>query len=315
MAQPQPNFGAGGNSTTTYAGEFAGEYIKGALLSGETLANGLINIKPNVKLKSVIKTYADTTPIVDATCDFTDNADLALNERILEPKEFQLNQIFCKDEFQKDWEAISMGYSAFDSLPPKFSDFMIATASERVAQFVEQQIWSGAGGANSFEGFTSLLTNDGGIDVAAAAGGVDASNVIDEMGKIADSIPSAVYAKEDLHIYVSSNIARAYVRALGGFAAAGVGANGFNNQGTMWYSSGNLTFDGIKVVVAQGLANNTAVAAQKSNLYYGTGLLNDTNTVKVIDTSETLGDQNVRVVMRFTSGVIHGIRSDIKLYA
>ena len=123
MAQPQPNFGAGGNSTTTYAGEFAGEYIKGALLSGETLANGLINIKPNVKLKSVIKTYADTTPIVDATCDFTDNADLALNERILEPKEFQLNQIFCKDEFQKDWEAISMGYSAFDSLPPKFSDF------------------------------------------------------------------------------------------------------------------------------------------------------------------------------------------------
>ena len=142
-----------------------------------------------------------------------------------------------------------------------------------------------------------------------------ASNIVTNLTTITNAIPTAVYSKEDLHIYVSSNIARAYVRALGGFSAAGVGANGFNNQGTMWYSSGNLTFDGIKLVVGQGFADNHMISAQKSNLYFGTGLLNDMNTVKVIDTSDVLGDQQVRVVMRFTAGVIHGIRSDIKLYA
>ena len=31
--------------TTTYAGEFAGEYISAALLSGATLDNGLISVK------------------------------------------------------------------------------------------------------------------------------------------------------------------------------------------------------------------------------------------------------------------------------
>ena len=34
--------------TSTYAGEFAGKYISAALLSGSTIENGLITVKPNV---------------------------------------------------------------------------------------------------------------------------------------------------------------------------------------------------------------------------------------------------------------------------
>ena len=56
-------------------------------------------------------------------------------------------------------------------------------------------------------------------------------------------------------------------------------------------------------------------AAQKSNLYCGTGLLSDQNEVRVIDTSETLGDMNVRVIMRFTAGVQHVFGGDIVLYS
>ena len=41
--------------TSSYAGEFAGQYIAAALLSGATLNNGGITIKPNVKFKEVIK--------------------------------------------------------------------------------------------------------------------------------------------------------------------------------------------------------------------------------------------------------------------
>ena len=41
--------------TTTYAGEFAGDYIAAALLSGKTLSEEAITIKPNVKYKEVIK--------------------------------------------------------------------------------------------------------------------------------------------------------------------------------------------------------------------------------------------------------------------
>ena len=309
MPQPQPTI------TTSYAGEFAGEYISAALLSGNTLANGLITVKPNVKFKSVLKTFSsDTSSIADATCAFTDTADISLAEKILEPKEFQQNLILCKDQFQSDWEAVQMGYSAFDNLPPKFSDFMIAHASEQVAQFVEQKIWSGAAGAGSFQGFTANLLADTTVnDVTGTT--VNAGNVIAELGKIVDAIPSALYNKEDMFIYVSQNVARAYVRALGGFAANGLGANGIDNKGTQWYNGGGLSFDGVKIVVANGLAADTAVAAQKSNLFFGTGLLSDHNLVKVIDMADIDGSQQVRVVMRFTAGIQHGIGADTVLYS
>ena len=151
------------------------------------------------------------------------------------------------------------------------------------------------------------------VDVASHAA-VTASNCIDKLGSIVDAIPSALYNKEDLHIYVSQNIARAYVRALGGFATS-IGSNGTDAKGTQWYNAGGqLSFDGVKIFVANGLADDTAMAAQKSNLYFGTGLLSDMNEVKVLDMADLDGSQNVRVIMRFTSGVQYGIGSDIVLY-
>jgi hypothetical protein len=56
------------------------------------------------------------------------------------------------------------------------------------------------------------------------------------------------------------------------------------------------------------------VAAETSNLYFGTGLLSDHNEVKVIDMADLDGSQNVRVIMRFTAGVQYGIGGDIVLY-
>jgi hypothetical protein len=76
-----------------------------------------------------------------------------------------------------------------------------------------------------------------------------------------------------------------------------------------------MNFQGIPLFATGGLADNTAVAAQKSNLFFGTGLLDDRNEVKVIDMADLDGSQNVRVVMRYTAGVQHGIGSDIVLYA
>jgi len=150
------------------------------------------------------------------------------------------------------------------------------------------------------------------IDVVGTT--VTAANVIAELGKVVDAIPTSVYGKEDLYIYVSQNIARAYVRALGGFGASGLGANGVNNAGTTWYNGGDLAFDGVKLFVCSGMPDNDMVAAQKSNLFFGTGLLADHNEVKLIDMADLDGSQNVRVVMRFTAGVQYGIGADIVYY-
>lgn len=303
--------------TTTYAGEFAGKYVKAALLNAPTIANGLIEVKPNVKYRSVLKRFATGNLLANATCDFTDTSSVTLTERILQPKELQVNLKLCKQDFQSDWEAVQMGYSAFDQLPPTFADFLIASLAEKVAAENEVSIWRGVNGAGTFDGFSTLLSLDAALptaqEIAGIGGGVNASNVIAELGKVHLAIPDTLYGRDDLAIYVSQNVYRAYVIALGGFGANGLGANGFEGKGTN-QAFGDLMFGGVKIVIANGLAANTMIATYKENLYFGTGLLSDHNEVKVIDMADIDGSQNVRFVMRMTGAVQYSIVEDIVTY-
>ena len=301
---------------TTYAGEFAGKYISAALLSAQTLENGLITVMPNVKYKSVLQVASYNDIVKDATCDFSADGTLTLTEKIIQPEEFQVNVQLCKKDLHATWQAAEMGFSAFDSLPASFEDYVIGYTGAKVASQIESTIWSGqTGTAGEFDGFYYLATAGGSGCVAVTGTAVTAANVIDEMGKVVDAIPQAVYGKDDVFIYVAPNVARAYIRALGGFGANGLGANGVNAEGTTWFNNGALSFDGIPVVVAQGLPASSMMAAQKSNLFFGTGLLNDTNEVKVLDMADLDGSQNVRVIMRFTAAVQMGINSDVVIYA
>ena len=290
------------------------KYIAAALLSGTTLDKGLIEIKPNVKFKEVIKKVATDNIVKNATCDFDPTSTLTLTERILQPEEFQVNLQLCKKDFRSDWEAVQMGYSVYDNLPPSFTDFLLAHVAEKVAQRIETNIWAGANATTGqFDGFTTLFAADADVvDVVGTA--VTAANVIEEMGKVVDAIPSVLYGKEDLTIYVSQKVAKAYVRALGGFGSAGLGAAGVDQKGTMWYGDQPLYFDGIRVAMVNGMPADDMVAAQSSNLYFGTGLLSDSNEVKVLDMGDLDGSQNVRVIMRFTAGIQYGFGSEVVYY-
>jgi hypothetical protein len=301
--------------TTTYAGEFSSKYISAALLSASTIENGGVEVMPNIKFKQVIQKLEIDGIVKDATCDFDATSTLTMTERVLQVEDFQVNLQLCKKDFHSTWQSMEMGASSFDNLPSSFQDYLIAHVAAKVAQKQEQNLWRGANAtAGEYDGLVTLATADATvIDVAKAT--VTSANVIAELGKIVDAIPSALYGKEDLKIYVSQNIARAYVRALGGFAAAGLGANGSEGKGTQWFNNGALSFDGVSVFVAQGLADNNAMAAESSNLFFGTSLMSDSQEVKVLDMTDLDGSDNVRVIMKFAAGAQYGIGSDIVLYS
>jgi hypothetical protein len=308
---------------STYAGEFAGEYIAAALLSASTIDDGGLTVKANIAFKEIIKKLVTTSLVTAAGCDFVPTSDITLTERVLTPTELQVNLQLCKYDFVEDWEAQQMGFGLGQSLPPKFSDFLIAHVAAEVAQNTEFNIWQGdtAGATHtSFDGFEKLIA------ASAAAGDIPAGqqvtaaaltslNIIDEMSKVIDAIPAALYGKEDLFLYVPTQVAKLYVQALGGFGANGLGANGVANMGTQWWNNGSLTINGVKIFVCPGMSNNKMYAAQRSNLYFGTGLLNNTNEVKTLDMGDLDGSNNVRMIMRFTSGVQFGIASDLVEYA
>ena len=303
--------------TTSYAGEFAGKYIAAALLSAPTLEQGGLTIHPNVKYKQVIQKVATDGIVKNASCDFDATSTLTLTERVLQPEEFQVNLSLCRKDFHSTWQAAEMGYGAFDVLPKSFSDFLIAHVAEKVASHMESVIWEGNNAsAGEFSGIMRQLAVDAELPAAQEVAGttVDAGDVIAELGKIVDAIPTRLYGQPDLKLYLSSNIVRAYVRALGGFGASGLGANGTNNQGTQWYTNGSLSFDGLPIFMAPGLDDNRGLATTASNLHFATGLLSDLNEVRVIDTSESLGDMNVLVIMRFTAYAKYGFAGDCVTY-
>jgi len=321
--------------TSTYAGEAASGYIAAALLSANTLDKKLVTIMPNVKYKSVIQKLDVSGIVQDASCDFTTSGSVAISEQVLTPKELQVNLLLCKQEFVDSWEALQLGFSAFDEIPKNFNDFLISYVGGKVAEATEEAIWTGNNASNGqFGGFQNAFSSSiasattvvsGAITVSTGvipafsgstliggqpmSGSITSANVVSKLNDIVNSIPDTVYGKPDLLLYVSTNVAKAYQQALGGGA---VGANGWNNQ--MNVGEKPFNFNGIEIVWCPGMSSDKVVAAQKSNLFFGTGLLSDYNEVKVIDMANIDGSQNYRIVMRYTGGTQFGIGQDIVYY-
>jgi hypothetical protein len=307
--------------TTTYAGEAASGYIAAALLSANTLDKKLVTIMPNVKYKSVIQKLDVSGIVQDASCDFTTSGSVAISEQVLTPKELQVNLLLCKQEFVDSWEALQLGFSAFDEIPKNFNDFLISYVGGKVAEATEESIWEGVNSTNGqFGGFQTAFSASiaaGGATAVLAAksgsiiisGSVTAANVLDKLNSVVNTIPDTVYGKPDVLLYVATDVAKAYQQALAGGA---IGANGWNNQ--MNVGEKPFNFNGIEIVWCPGMTSSKIVAAQKSNLFFGTGLLSDYNEVKVIDMANIDGSQNYRIVMRYTGGTQFGIGQDIVYY-
>ena len=308
------------NITSSYAGEFSGKYISAALLTASTLDANAVTIMPNIKFKQVIQKVETGDLITDGTCDFVASSSVTLSEVILQPLEFQVNLQLCKSDFLSTWDAIQMGYSAFNNngLPTSFSDYLIGYVAGKVAAQNEINLWTGnLGGAQAgeFDGFETLAAADASVLDVAGAVPLTATNIIDEMQKVVDLIPNTLYGKEDLTLYISNKAQKLYVRALGGFAVAATSNAGSDNRGTQWYDNGGLTFGGVPVFVARGMSDNSMIAAEKSNLFFGTGLMSDYNEVRTIDQTPITGSQNVRILMRFTAGAAVGIGANVVYYA
>jgi hypothetical protein len=211
---------------------------------------------------------------------------------------------------------MQLGFSAFDTIPASFNDYLVSYVGGKVAEATEISIWQGVGATNGqFGGLLPALSASaaagGASDVvkSSVSGSITSANVITALNGLVNAIPNEVYGKEDLMIYVPTNVAKAYQTALGG---GSTGVNGYNNQLTVGEKPYN--FNGIEIALCPGMTANYMVAAQKSNLYFGTGLLSDYNQVKVLDMSDLDGSQNYRIIMRYTAGTQFGIGEDVAIH-
>ena len=295
--------------TSNYAGKAAGFYISAALKEATSLDH--LTVLQNIKYKENLQKVAGSSLVRNADCNFTNHGTLALTESILEPKNLQINMETCKDTLLSSWEADTMRAGAMNNNSPKFEDYVISYFTQHIADAVESSVWSGAAATNGqFEGFLTATTgafavngnviqtdNDGGAGTAYTA-----SDIIANLQTIAAAIPSTVYGREDLRIYMNWKTYRLYVSA--------ISALGYVNM----YSMNNdyeATFEGIKLSVVYGMPDDKLVAAQTSNLFFGTDLVSDTTQVKMLDMSPLDGSENLRFVAKYSGGVQVGIGAEV----
>jgi len=295
-------------TTSNFAGKAAGFYISAALKQANSL--DFLTTIENIKYKSNIQRMAGSGVVKNATCDFTDAGTLALTEKVLEPKNLQINLDLCKSTLLDSWEALQMRAGAGAPPPASFNDYVISYMGEIIAEATEESIWSGADAtAGEFEGFltgtTGIFAVDGTVVGSTASGAYTAANIIANLQTLTADMAtniSAVLRKDDLHIYMSPKTYALYVSAVSTLGYV----NAYNMNGD--YAP---VFEGYKIAVCNGMADNQLVAAEKSNLFFGTDLLSDATRITLMDMAALDGSDNMRLVARYSGGVQLGVGADI----
>jgi hypothetical protein len=301
--------------TSNFAGKAAGFYIAAALKEAKSL--DYLTQMNNVRYKANIQSAANTGFVRNATCDFTENGTLTLTEKVLELKPLQINIDLCKKTLVDSWESLEMS-GAYGNPPASFDDFVISYMGGIIADATETGIWQDDNGNGELTtGFLSAVVGlllpgvDGTVIQSSASGAYTAANIIANLqtltADMAANVP-AILQKEDTHIYMNSKTYSLYVSAVSTLGYV----NAYNMNGDY-----EPVFEGYKIAVCPGMNDNELVAAQKSNMYWGTDLVSDFGTtgtgprITIMDMAALDGSDNLRCVARYSGAVQTGIGADI----
>lgn len=288
---------------TTYAGKYAGEYIRSAFSANDSL--NFVTFRTNVDWREVVKKLVDDVDFEAPNCAFTPLGDVAITERFLTIKKFQVQREICKNTYLQDWAARDVQNG---NLETALTDNLIANMLEGIAAANETKMWTGTDSATSYDGLVTLISNDvdGDVNFVTTPVAITNANVFAEMQRMVAALPVAIKNSTERPImYLSTDVWEKFM-----FASAAAG-NG-------WYTFGGAevpkTFLGMyQIGVCSGLPANTMLMTQKSNLWFGTNVESDWNNILVKDMGE-FGEDNVRFSAKFFAGVQYGIGSKIAAY-
>ncbi len=297
--------------TSNYAGKYAGEIMRPVLLSANTLSEGLVNIHEGIRNKTNIPILTVDEDIVQAyACDFTDEGTSATTEKILEVTRLMTNMKICKETFFATWLEDQTGTGSYldAQIPNDWYSAFQDQAGGQISKVIELNLWQGNLNTGSFTStytdFDGLLTK---LDADAATikadiSAITAANVIDQMRIGRDAMSAAMVGDYTFEYFVNRVTFQLFRQAV---------SNDFN--GFEYGNAPELMLDGYKINVCAGIPDNLFAISKRENLHFGTNLVSDENNIQLVDTTQTLGDQNVRISAVYSGGTQVTNASDIVL--
>jgi hypothetical protein len=265
---------------------------------------------PGIKSKTKLANVAFGSILKASTCNFEAPTD-TLDAIEIETCAFSAMAQICQFDLEQSFVALQMTQgSNGDFSVPSFMNYYWGVMASQIEEDIELIRWQGdTESVNPLlalcDGHLKKLCPD--VDNLAYKGGgaVNSSNVLATLNAVVNSLPASVrFKKTDLRIRVSSNVASAYELA----AASG---------NTLTYVSAPLqmTYLGIKVVVCEGMPDNTIVASLKDDLVYAFDAEGDAKALKAVNLTDTVAEPYIRTRANVKAGFYHTNPEQISVWA
>lgn len=286
--------------TSNYAGNAALPYVAPAILSGDTIANGYVEVLENVRYKANLRKF-DGVALQAAGCEFSNSGgSLTLSDVVLTTTALQVNEQVCNKDLRTAWEANQMRGQSSNS-PADFQAFAAQYVAAKVAEGVERNIWHGKynhtdGGTDgtyqSFDGICNLIVAGTPGHEDLLTGATTSANILSRLTTLSADIPDVLAGDPDTKLFMSRAMKQLYYTALAGTAEL-----------TFHAAEAANFFNGYEIITPGGMPNDTFIFSKKENLYFGTDLLTDHIEAAVLNLMGVTGDDVTRIIMKFSAGV------------
>jgi len=265
---------------------------------------------PGIKSKTKLANVAFGSILQASTCNFNAPND-TLDAIEIDVCAFSAMAQICQFDLEQSFVALQMTQgSNGDFTVASFMNYYWGIMAKQIEEDIELIRWQGETGSENpllqlCDGHLRKLCADGGALAYANGGAVNSSNVLATLNLVVNNLPASVrFKKADLRIRVSSNVAAAYELA----AASG---------NTLTYVSAPLqmTYLGIKVIVCEGMPDNTIVASLKDDLIYAFDAEGDGKALKAVNLTDTVAEPYIRTRANVKAGFFHTNPEQIAVWA
>ena len=290
------------NGLTAYVDQERMALIKKMILGGRSTR--FLTIQPDIKSAASINLLSSTLVAQAGGCGFNDAGQTILTQNTLNVCPLKINESICIDTLEQYYTQAMLAPGSYDT-DFGFEALYVEEKVSQISSLIDSLIWIGnentTGQTSLCNGFVTLAQTtysgsvvDGNtLNVTA----LTAANIIDVVDAMTQAIPVNIIAEDDLHLFMGYDTYRLWSTALRNanlFAYTGA-----EDQGEQF--SQMVPGQNVRVVAVKGLnGTNKMFLSTKSNLFFGTDLLNDYENLEVF---YSMDFQEVRVVAKWKSGV------------
>jgi hypothetical protein len=290
------------NGLTAYVDQVKMDLIKKMILGGRSTS--FLTVQPGIKSAASINLLSSDLVAQAGGCGFTDDGETILTQNTLNVCPLKVNESICIDTLEQYYTQVMLQPGSYDT-DFGFEQIYTEEKVSQISSLIDNLIWqgneAGAGQLALCNGFITLANTtysgsvvNGNVNNVTA---ITASNIIGIVDNAIQVIPTNIIAEDDLYLYCGYDFARLYFTALRNanlynYPSVETGANDF----MITVPSSN-----VKLVAVKGLTGtNKFFISTKSNMYFGTDLLDDYENLQIF---YSMDFQEVRVVAKWKSGV------------